>query len=62
MGPGTRSSFAGRADVQPVIKVFSFLVLKEQVALQVEFGGVIRAVAAPSGTTNPGIQQFKEAT
>ncbi|GAB2472360.1 DUF1446 domain-containing protein [Comamonas humi] len=36
MGPGTRSSFAGRADVQPVIKVFSFLMPKQMLALQVE--------------------------
>ncbi|MBO9648965.1 MAG: DUF1446 domain-containing protein [Variovorax sp.] len=48
MGPGTRSSFAGRSDIQPVIKVFSFLVAKEQVALQVELGGVIKSVAAPA--------------
>ncbi|MDM0018473.1 acyclic terpene utilization AtuA family protein [Variovorax saccharolyticus] len=48
MGPGTRSSFAGRADVQPVIKVFSFLVAKERVAMQIEFGGVVETVAAPA--------------
>ncbi|MBB3179309.1 acyclic terpene utilization AtuA family protein [Variovorax sp. Sphag1AA] len=48
MGPGTRSSFAGRSDIQPVIKVFSFLVEKEQVELQVELGGVIKSVAAPA--------------
>lgn len=33
MGPGTRSSFAGRAEIQPVFKVFSFLVPKQQVPL-----------------------------
>jgi len=48
MGPGTRSSFAGRADVQAVIKVFSFLVPKEQVAMQVEFGGAVEAVEPPA--------------
>lgn len=44
MGPGTRSSFSGRADVQPVIKVFSFLVPKTQVALQVSLGDLVEAV------------------
>lgn len=44
MGPGTRSSFAGRADVQPVIKVFSFLVSKDKVALQVGLGDVAEPV------------------
>jgi hypothetical protein len=39
MGPGTRSSFSGRAEVQPVIKVFSFLVSKEAVPLQVTLDG-----------------------
>lgn len=39
MGPGTRSSFAGRADVQPVIKVFSFLVPKLGVSLRVALDG-----------------------
>jgi hypothetical protein len=48
MGPGTRSSFAGRADVQPVIKVFSFLVPKDQLALQVALGDVAEPVAPPA--------------
>jgi hypothetical protein len=48
MGPGTRSSFAGRADVQPVIKVFSFLVSKDQVALQVALGERAEPVALPA--------------
>ena len=48
MGPGTRSTFSGRADVQPVIKVFSFLVPKEQVALQVWLDGVAEPVPAPA--------------
>lgn len=44
MGPGTRSSFAGRADVQPVIKVFSFLVPKQMLPLQVELAAVRETV------------------
>ena len=44
MGPGTRSSFSGRADVQPVIKLFSFLVAKTAVPLQVTLGGCSQAV------------------
>jgi hypothetical protein len=47
MGPGTRSSFFGRIDVQPVVKVFSFLVPKAQVALQVELDGRSEAVPCP---------------
>lgn len=35
MGPGTRSSFSGRSDIQPVFKVFSFLIPKELVPLAV---------------------------
>ncbi|WP_291915369.1 acyclic terpene utilization AtuA family protein [Limnohabitans sp.] len=34
MGPGTRSSFSGRADIQPVIKLCSFMLPKTQVRLQ----------------------------
>ncbi|BDB27398.1 DUF1446 domain-containing protein [Cupriavidus sp. P-10] len=42
MAAGTRSSFAGRVDIQPVVKVFSFLVPKADVPMRVEFeGGVI---------------------
>lgn len=56
MGAGTRSSFSGRADVQPVIKVFSFLVPKEEVALQVALGDTSEAVTAPlSGPETPPI-------
>jgi hypothetical protein len=44
MGPGTRSSFSGRMDIQPVIKVFSFLVPKTSVALQVESGDLVESV------------------
>lgn len=49
MGPGTRSSFAGRSDVQPVIKVFSFLVPKASVSLQVNQDDVMQPVPAPPG-------------
>jgi hypothetical protein len=38
MGPGTRSSFSGRADIQPVIKLCSFRVPKGQVQLQMQLG------------------------
>jgi hypothetical protein len=48
MGPGTRSSFTGRAEVQPVVKVFSFLVPKTQVSLQVALGDVVEPVAEPA--------------
>jgi hypothetical protein len=52
MGPGTRSSFSGRADVQPVIKLCSFLVPKGQVRLQVQLGkGVQDASDVPLPTT-----------
>jgi hypothetical protein len=36
MGPGSRSSFSGRADIQPVIKLCSFMVPKSQVRLQMQ--------------------------
>ena len=42
MGPGTRSSFFGRADIQPVIKLCSFLVPKTQVRLQMQLGEVVQ--------------------
>ena len=48
MGPGTRSSFTGRADVQPVVKVFSFLVPKTQVPLQVVLCDEVESVAEPA--------------
>jgi hypothetical protein len=53
MGPGTRSSFAGRADIQPVVKVFSFLVPKHAVPLQVALDGRCEAVAATPGRPEP---------
>ncbi len=39
MGPGTRSSFSGRADIQPVFKVFSFLVPKQLVPMAITLSG-----------------------
>lgn len=53
MGPGTRSSFSGRADVQPVIKVFSFLLPKEAVQLQVSMDGHSQGVALLATTAGP---------
>ncbi|MGC3983379.1 MAG: DUF1446 domain-containing protein [Pseudorhodoferax sp.] len=53
MGPGTRSSFAGRADIQPVVKVFSFLVPKAVVPLQVALDGRCEPVAATPGRAAP---------
>lgn len=38
MGPGTRSSFSGRSDIQPVIKLCSFMVPKSMVSLQMQLG------------------------
>lgn len=51
MAAGTRSSFSGRADIQPVIKVFSFLVPKDQVPMCVTLGDeqAVLAHAALSG-------------
>ncbi|CAG9167671.1 hypothetical protein LMG23992_00874 [Cupriavidus laharis] len=37
MAAGTRSSFSGRVDIQPVVKVFSFLVPKADVPMRVGF-------------------------
>ncbi|MEJ8827269.1 acyclic terpene utilization AtuA family protein [Variovorax humicola] len=54
MGPGTRSSFSGRADVQPVIKVFSFLVRKEDLVMQVALDDAVEAVPLPAtGPASP---------
>ncbi|HVR51376.1 MAG TPA: acyclic terpene utilization AtuA family protein, partial [Pseudorhodoferax sp.] len=56
MGPGTRSSFSGRADVQPVVKVFSFLVPKQALALQVQLEEHTEPVAGtpPAAVVAPG--------
>ncbi|MFD4838583.1 acyclic terpene utilization AtuA family protein [Achromobacter sp. NPDC058515] len=44
MGPGTRSSFSGRPDIQPVIRVASFLVPKSQVPLELVQDGQRSAI------------------
>lgn len=44
MGPGTRSSFSGRPDIQPVIRVASFLVPKSQVPLELVLDGQASAI------------------
>ncbi|MBB3008719.1 acyclic terpene utilization AtuA family protein [Cupriavidus alkaliphilus] len=53
MAAGTRSSFSGRVDIQPVVKVFSFLVPKDQVPMLVTLGDAqaLLAHAALSGET-----------
>ncbi|MDR2154412.1 MAG: DUF1446 domain-containing protein [Burkholderiaceae bacterium] len=61
MGPGTRSTFSGRADVQSVIKVFSFLVPKDQLTLHVELDGVTEPVPAPTASPAAAPQPLAEA-
>lgn len=48
MGPGTRSSFYGRADIQPVIRVQSFLLPKSWVTEYVLIDESRHAVPAPA--------------
>ena len=48
MGPGTRSSFSGRAEIQSVVKLFSFMAPKSAVRERVDFEGVCESVAPPS--------------
>ncbi len=47
MAPGTRSSFSGRADIQPVIKLCSFLLPKTQVRLQMQLGEMRQDASDP---------------
>ncbi len=51
MAAGTRSSFSGRVDIQPVVKVFSFLVPKADVPMRVGFeaNDIVLANAAQCG-------------
>ena len=51
MGPGTRSHFGGRADIQSVIKLYSFLVDKARVPVEARCGDAVQkfAVAAEIG-------------
>jgi len=55
MAAGTRSSFSGRVDIQPVVKVFSFLVPKDAVPMTVEMDDrrVMLPVAAEARTPEP---------
>ncbi|MGF6214236.1 acyclic terpene utilization AtuA family protein [Comamonas sp. 4034] len=53
MGPGTRSSFSGRADIQPVFKVFSFLVPKQLVSMTVTLQGESKQLIAAPTITEP---------
>jgi hypothetical protein len=52
MGPGTRGHFGGRADIQPVVKLFSFLIEKSAVPVEVQCGDFVQkfAVAAECGS------------
>jgi len=57
MGPGTRSHFGGRADIQPVVKLYSFLLDKSVVPAEVRCGETTRCMprAAETGAdTTPG--------
>jgi len=55
MGPGTRSHFGGRADIQSVIKLYSFLIDKSRVPVEVRCGASVQAfaVAAEVGAPAP---------
>lgn len=53
MGPGTRSSFSGRADVQPVIKLCAFMVPKTEVALQMRLGDHVMDASDCTVSTAP---------
>jgi len=52
MGPGTRSHFGGRAGIQPVVKLYSFLLDKTAVPAEVHCGEITRSMplAAETGT------------
>lgn len=51
MGPGTRSHFGGRADIQSVIRLYSFMIDKAAVPVEVRYGETVQALssAAESG-------------
>lgn len=53
MGPGTRGHFGGRADIQSVLKLYSFLVAKSVVPVDVVCGDKVQrlAIAAECGAT-----------
>lgn len=46
MGPGTRSHFGGRADIQSVIKLYSFMIDKAAVPVEVHCGETVQALAS----------------
>ena len=50
MGPGTRSHFGGRADIQPSIRLFSFLIDKNEVDTQVRLNDQIFNMPSPTAT------------
>jgi hypothetical protein len=54
MGPGTRSSFQGRSDIQPVVRVHSFLLPKSLVREQVLLEEVVTPVPAPAAEAPAG--------
>lgn len=57
MGPGTRSHFGGRANIQPVVKLYSFLMDKTSVPAEMRCGEMTRSMplAAEIGVeTEPG--------
>lgn len=50
MGPGTRSHFGGRSDIQSVIRTASFLLPKREVTVQWQIsGGPVTTVEVPAG-------------
>lgn len=53
MGPGTRSSFSGRQVIQPVVKVFSFLVPKAALQMEVVQDSESTPVSVPPGMAQP---------
>ncbi|MGO4810649.1 acyclic terpene utilization AtuA family protein [Cupriavidus sp. 2MCAB6] len=55
MAAGTRSSFAGRVDIQPVVKVFSFLVPKAEVPMQIALDGRAETLACAALVGEPSV-------
>ena len=53
MGPGTRSHFGGRSDVQSVIRTTSFLIPKQAVKVQWQIGGDDTAHSVPVRVAEP---------
>jgi hypothetical protein len=59
MGPGTRSHFGGRSDIQSVIRTASFLLPKQEVSVQWQMGGATARVASEPGM--PGAERASDA-